>query len=164
MATAKKESEEEFDKAVANIGADFGADNVDDGIFDDKNETKQKFISWDKVGETVSGYYVDRRTSPNKFKPGTDQALYVIMQKSGEVVIVAGRYGTPVATFPGIEQTPLGSFVAFKFETERENSKYPNNPTKVIRTFVKRGKDGKPVVYPEAIAKFKGESMEEAAE
>jgi hypothetical protein len=130
-------------------------------LFSEENEVKQKFVAWDKVGKMVSGYFVDKRVVPNKLKAGTDQTLYTIMQKDGTTVIVAGRYGTPVQTFPGIEQVPLGSMVGFKYEGDREAVKKGFNATKIIRTYVKRGKDGQPVLYPEMLAKFRGETMEE---
>lgn len=152
MAIAKKD---------ANADMDF-ADTED--LFSKENEIKQQFISWDKVGQTVQGFYVDKRTTPNRLKPGTDQTLYTIMQKDGTSVIVAGRYGNPVQTFPGIEQTPLGSLIGFKYEGDRAATKQGFNPTKIIRTFVKRGPDGQPILYPEMVAKFKGETMDATPE
>ena len=152
MATAKKEVD------LDNITTD----DVE-ALFSEENEVKQKFVSWDKIGMTIQGYYVDRRVTPNRLKPGTDQALYTIMQKDGTSIIVAGRYGQPVQTFPGFEQTPLGSMVGFKYEGDREATKKGFNPTKIIRTYVKRGKDGSPVLFPDMLAKFKGEAMEETA-
>ena len=136
-----------------------------EGLFSDENEVKQEYINWGKrgIGATVSGFYVDKRVVPNKMKPGTDQALYTIVQKNGVPVIVAGRYGTPVATFPTMEQTPLGAFVGFKYDSDRPSTKAGFDPLKIIRVFAKRDKDGKILLHPEEISKFKGETFEEAA-
>lgn len=142
---------------------DMNYDDIND-LFSEENEVKQKFAEWDKIGKEYSGYYVDKRVVPNKLKANTDQTLYSILQADNSVLIVAGRYGQPVQTFPGMEQTPLGALVGFKYEGDREASKPGFSPTKIIRTFVKKNKKtGEVILYPEMLAKFKGETMEETA-
>lgn len=157
---SKSKGEVTFDEVV-NMMAEGAPDVADEELFDEENAVKQSFFAFEKVGDQITGVYVDKKVVPNRLKPGINQTFYYIMNpKTFAVTIVAGRYGQPVQTFPGMDQTPLGAYVGFKFESETKATKPGYNATKNIRTYIKKGKNGLPVLYPDMVKRYTGETME----
>ena len=110
------------------------------GLFDDKNVVSSNFFKFENVGDAVEGVYVDRKITPNRLRPGTDQCIYTLLQKNGTPINVGGRGQQNPAVLPGMEALSFGAVCGIKYMEDME-SKNGLNPAKIIRVFSEGQRD-----------------------
>lgn len=119
-------------------------------------EVRPNFFKLTKIGDTCEGVYVDRKVVDNKLKAGHKQALYTLLQDSGEVIFIGGRSGNP-AILQGLEQAAFGERVRITFAEIKPSKRAGMNDTKIVKVF--RTQDRK--IFTETLDKYRKKDVSE---
>jgi len=105
-------------------------------LFGDENELKPVSAKFDKVGDSYTGVYVDKRVIDDKMKdtPGAKVTIYNLLTDDGQVITVWGKFGNP-RVLPGLEQARFGQYVGVKFVKEIPSSGRGKQPAKVLKVY-----------------------------
>lgn len=128
---------------------------------DESNEAKNNFVSWGEIGDYILGALVSAKQVPSTLpdKQGEMQWVYEfkvrecsyhilddkkkvieepVEPEEGEIVSVGGR-----STIDSrMARIKIGQIVGLKFTEEMAAKTKGYNPTKLIKVFTPRGRDG----------------------
>ena len=107
-------------------------------LFQEENKSTSSYFKFEKVGDAITGVYVDKRVITNTMgdQPKKQYVYTLIEDGTGQPIDVYGK-GKEPQCFPGMEAAKLGQVVGIKFDEELEPKVKGHNPTKVINVYTK---------------------------
>ena len=131
-------------------------------LFTEENKSTSNYFKFEKVGDAVTGVYVDKRTITNDMSetPKKQYVYTLIEDGTGQPIDVYGK-GKEPQCFPGLEAAKFGQVVGLKFDGELEAKTKGYKPTKLINVYtkgemkpevLKKYQEGKAGISPDDIA------------